>query len=145
MTKEETRIVLEAIKTRRSFRKYKSTPVPQELIDQVIEAGTYAASGKSMQPWLVIQVTDEDTKRRIRRANALIMGKSEDADPFYGAPVYLIVLSERANPNHVYDGTLMMGNMMLAAHAVGLGSCWINRAAKSLSSPNGKPGSRKSV
>ena len=65
MTKEETRIVLEAIKTRRSFRKYKSTPVPQELIDQVIEAGTYAASGKSMQPWLVIQVTDEDTKQRI--------------------------------------------------------------------------------
>lgn len=138
MTKEETRIVLEAIKTRRSFRKYKSTPVPQELIDQVIEAGTYAASGKSMQPWLVIQVTDEDTKQRIRRANALIMGKSEDADPFYGAPVYLIVLSERANPNHVYDGTLMKGNMMLAAHAVGLGSCWINRAREEFEQPEWK-------
>lgn len=144
MTKEETRIVLEAIKTRRSFRKYKSTPVPQELIDQVIEAGTYAASGKSMQPWLVIQVTDEDTKQRIRRANALIMGKSEDADPFYGAPVYLIVLSERANPNHVYDGTLMMGNMMLAAHAVGLGSCWINRAREEFEQPEWKkPGSKR--
>lgn len=54
LTKEESLAVLKAIKTRRSIRKYKSTPVPQELIDQVIEAGTYAASGKSQQPWLVI-------------------------------------------------------------------------------------------
>ena len=66
------------------------------------------------------------------------MGKSEDADPFYGAPVYLIVLAERSNPNHVYDGTLMMGNMMLAAHAVGLGSCWINRAREEFEQPEWK-------
>ena len=137
MTPQDTKNILDAIniKSRRSIRKYKKTPVPQELIDRVIEAGTYAATGKSQQPWLVVQVTDEATKDRIRRANALIMGKSEDADPFYGAPVYLIVLAERANPNHVYDGTLMMGNMMLAAHALGLGSCWINRAREEFDMP----------
>ena len=138
MTKEETRAVLDAIKTRRSIRRYESTPVPQELIDQVIEAGTYAASGHGEQPWMVIQVTDEATKDRIRRANALVMGKDEDADPFYGAPVYLIVIADRTNPNHVYDGTLMMGNMMLAAHALGLGSCWINRAREEFDQPEWK-------
>lgn len=72
LTKEESLAVLKAIKTRRSIRKYKSTPVPQELIDQVIEAGTYAASGKSQQPWLVIQVTDAETKDRIRRSNPFL-------------------------------------------------------------------------
>lgn len=138
MTENESRIVLDAIKTRRSIRKYQSTPVPQELIDQVIEAGTYAASGKSQQPWLVIEVTDATTKDRIRRANATIMGQTEDADPFYGAPVYLIVLADRSNPNHVYDGTLMLGNMMLAAHALGLASCWINRAREEFEQPEWK-------
>lgn len=138
MTPQDTKNILDAIKSRRSIRKYKKTPVPQELIDRVIEAGTYAATGKSQQPWLVVQVTDEATKDRIRRANALIMGKSEDADPFYGAPVYLIVPAERANPNHVYDGTLMMGNMMLAAHVLGLGSCWINRAQQEFEQPEWK-------
>lgn len=83
-------------------------------------------------------MTDAETKDRIRRSNAIFMGKSEDADPFYGAPVYLIVLAERSNPNHVYDGTLMMGNMMLAAHAVGLGSCWINRAREEFEQPEWK-------
>ena len=77
MTPQDTKNILDAIKSRRSIRKYKKTPVPQELIDRVIEAGTYAATGKSQQPWLVVQVTDEATKDRIRRANALIMGKSE--------------------------------------------------------------------
>lgn len=128
MINEKAQAVLEAIKERRSVRKFKNEAVPTELINKVIEAGTYAASGKSMQPWKVVVVTDEATKKRIRIANARILGKDDSADPFYGAPVYIIVLAERANPNHVYDGTLMMGNMMLAAHVLGLGSCWINRA-----------------
>lgn len=137
-TTEQQQIIFDAIKTRRSFRKYQNKPVPQALIDQVIEAGTYAASGKSLQPWLVIQVTDADTKERIRRANAAVMGRSEEFDPFYAAPVYLIVLGLRENPNHVYDGTLMMGNMMLAAHTLGLGSCWINRAREEFEQPEWK-------
>ena len=72
---------------------------------------------------------------RLRRDNARFMGADPGADPFYGAPVYLIVLAERANRNHVYDGTLVMGNMMLAAHALGLGTCWINRAREEFDTP----------
>ena len=131
----EAEIVMHNLLTRRSVRKYQSTPVPQELLDRIIEAGTYAASGKSQQPWILIQVTEPDVMERLRRVNAQIMGVAEDADPFYGAPVYLIVLAERQNKNHVYDGTLVMGNMMLAAHALGLGTCWINRAREEFDMP----------
>lgn len=131
----EAEIVMHNLLTRRSVRKYQSTPVPQELLDRIIEAGTYAASGKSQQPWIIIQVTEPGVMERLRRINAQIMGVAEDADPFYGAPVYLIVLAERQNKNHVYDGTLVMGNMMLAAHALGLGTCWINRAREEFDMP----------
>lgn len=138
MTEKETQTVLDAMKTRRSIRRYKPDAVPQELIDKIVEAGTFAASGHGEQPWLVVQLTDPATRDRLRRANARVMGQSEDADPFYGAPVWLIVLAERANTNHVCDGALMMGNMMLAAHALGLGSCWINRAREEFDMPEWK-------
>ena len=131
----EAEIVMHNLLTRRSVRKYQSTPVPQELLDRIIEAGTYAASGKSQQPWIIIQVTEPGVMERLRRVNAQIMGVAEDADPFYGAPVYLIVLAERQNKNHVYDGTLVMGNMMLAAHALGRGTCWMNRAREEFDMP----------
>lgn len=135
MNANETQTVLNAIKTRRSIRRYKPDAVPQELIDQVVEAGTFAASGHGEQPWIVVQLTDPAVRDRLRSVNARLMGQSEDADPFYGAPVWLIVLADKANANHVYDGTLMMGNMMLAAHALGLGSCWINRAREEFEQP----------
>ena len=131
----EAEIVMHNLLTRRSVRKYQSMPVPQGLLDRIIEAGTYAASGKSQQPWIIIQVTEPGVMERLRRVNAQIMGVAEDADPFYGAPVYLIVLAERQNKNHVYDGTLVMGNMMLAAHALGLGTCCINRAREEFDMP----------
>ncbi len=131
----EAQAVLDNLLNRRSVRKYLSTPVPQELLDRIIEAGTFAASGKSQQPWLIIQVTDPEVQARLRRDNARFMGAEPDADPFYGAPVYLIVLAERQNRNHLYDGTLVMGNMMLAAHALGLGTCWINRAREEFDTP----------
>lgn len=132
---QQAEIVLQNMLTRRSVRRYQSAPVPQHLLDRVIEAGTYAASGKSMQPWIIIQVTDKAVQERLRKVNAEIMGAESGADPFYGAPVYLIVLAERQNRNHVYDGTLVMGNMMLAAHALGLASCWINRAREEFDMP----------
>lgn len=127
--------VIEAIKTRRSVRKYKNDPVPQNLIDQVIEAGTYAASGHGEQPWLVIQIKSPSIREKLRQTNALLLGLSPNADPFYGAPVCLIILGLRNNPNHIYDASLMMGNMMLAAHVLGLGSCWINRAREEFEQP----------
>lgn len=126
--------VVNAILTRRSCRSYLPQFPEESLIDQIVEAGTYAASGKSKQPWRIIVIRDAATQARIRQANASFL-KADVADPFYGAPVYLLVVSERENPNHVYDGTLVLGNMMLCAHALGLASCWINRAREMFDQP----------
>ena len=129
--------VLEKIKGRRSVRKYKPDMVPRELIDQVIEAGLYAASGVNHQSSIIIAVTDKEVRDRFAKMNAEIWGKG-DFDPFYGAPVVLIVLDEKDWRNHVYDGSLVMGNLMLAAHELGLGSCWINRAKEEFETEEGK-------
>ena len=122
--------------TRRSVRKYKPKMPPREVIEKVAEAGTYAATGKNQQSPIIIAVTNKDLRDRMSRLNAQVLGV--DFDPFYGAPVVLVVLAERSNPNHVYDGSLVMGNLMLAAHAMGLGSCWINRARQVFDSDEGK-------
>ena len=120
--------VLRALKERRSVRRYKADAVPQESLDAIIEAGLYAATGKNLQDVIIIDVTDKATIDRFRDSNRNIGGWDESVDPFYGAPALLIVLAEKAQKNRRYDGALAMGNMMLAAHALGLGSCWINRA-----------------
>lgn len=120
--------VLDKIMTRRSIRKYKPDAVPQEYIDQIIEAGLYAASGKGLQNTIIIQVTNKELRDEIAKKNCEIGGWEEGFDPFYGAPAMLIVLAKKESSNRVYDGSLVMGNLMLAAHELGLGSCWINRA-----------------
>ena len=130
--------VLEQIKNRRSIRKYKPDEVPQELLDQIIEAGLYAASGKNLQSAIIIQVTNRELRDEISRRNAQIMGQPKGHDPFYGAPAMLIVLGKKDQPNHVADGSLVMGNLMLAAHELGLGSCWINRAKEEFDTPWGR-------
>lgn len=120
--------VLNKMKTRRSIRKYKPDMIPQELLDKIIEAGTYAASARGCQNTIIIQVTDRELRDRIVQMNCEIGGWAEGYDPFYGAPAMLIVLAKRDWPNRVYDGSLVMGNLMLAAHELGIGSCWIHRA-----------------
>lgn len=119
---------LENIKTRRSVRKYKPDMVPQEILDKIIEAGLYAASGMGQQNTIIIQVTNKELRDKISKMNQEIGGWKEGFDPFYGAPVMLIVLAKKDWPNRVYDGSLVMGNLMLAAHDLGIGSCWIHRA-----------------
>lgn len=128
--------VLEQIKNRRSIRRYKPDMVPQEVLDQIIEAGLYAASGAGKQAAIIIQVTNKELRDEISRINAGIMGA--DTDPFYGAPVILIVLGKKDWPTHVYDGSAMMQNLMLAAHELGVGSCWIHRAKEEFESQWGK-------
>lgn len=130
--------VLEKMKTRRSIRKYKPDMVPQELLNQIIEAGVYAASGKNRQDSIIIQVTDRKLRDEIMRMNCEIGGWQEGFDPFYGAPAMLIVLTRKDNPNRVYDGSLVMGNLMLAAHELGIGSCWIHRAKEEFETEWGK-------
>lgn len=117
---------LELMKTRRSVRKFKSEPVPKELIDKIAEAGTYAASGRNRQTPIVIVVTDKDVLEGLRKTNAEIMGVN--MDPFYGAPAVLVVVASKEYATYTYDGSLVMGNLMLAAHSLGVSSCWIHRA-----------------
>ena len=124
---------MQNILTRRSIRSYKPDPVPRELIDQVVRAGTYAPTGMGEQSPIILAITDRETRDRLSRANAKIMGR--DIDPFYGAPAVLVVLADKSKPNHVYDGSLVMANLMLAAHALGVGSCWINRARQVFERP----------
>lgn len=122
--------------TRRSIRKYKPDMLPREVIDRIAEAGTYAPTGKNQQSPIIIAVTNKALRDRMAQMNAEVLGI--DSDPFYGAPVVLVVLAERSNPNHVYDGSLVMANLMLAAHALGVGSCWINRAREVFDTDEGK-------
>ena len=119
---------VEDLITRRSVRKFKVHPVPKELLDQVIEAGLYAPSGRNFQSSIIIAVSNPELRNRIAEINCRIGGWAKDFDPFYGAPTILIVLGDKSRPNYLYDGSLTMGNLMNAAHAVGLGSCWIHRA-----------------
>ncbi len=117
--------VLEKMQTRRSIRRYKSDMVQKDVIDKIVEAGTFAASGMNLQTPVIIAVTNKEIRDKMAGANAQIMGNN--GDPFYGAPVVLVVLAEKKG-TYVYDGSLVMGNLMLAAHELGVGSCWIHRA-----------------
>ena len=120
--------VLKAIKERRSVRKYKPDMLPDETIDQIIDAGLYAASGRGKQAPIIIAVTNEELRAKLSAANCKIGGWQEGFDPFFGAPVVLIVLADKSAHTYVYDGSLTIGNMMLAAHSLGIGSCWVHRA-----------------
>lgn len=129
--------VAKTILARRSTRKYKPDVLPKTIIDQVIQAGMYAASGMNRQSPIIIAVTDKKTRDKLSAMNAKIMGDL-DSDPFYGAPVVLIVLANKDIPTHIYDGSLVMGNMMLAAEELHLGSCWIHRAKEEFETTDGK-------
>lgn len=120
--------IIKAIKERRSIRKFKPDMPKREDLDAIIEAGLYAASGKASQSPIIIAVTKKELRDKISRDNCKIGGWDESFDPFYGAPAILIVLADTERPTHVYDGSLVIGNMMLAAHSLGLGSIWIHRA-----------------
>ena len=130
--------VLKEMKERRSIRKYKADMVPQEILDQIIEAGLYAASGKGTQNTIIIQVTKKELRDKIAEMNRKIGGWEEGFDPFYGAPAMLIVLARKDWPTGIYDGSLVMGNLMLAAHDLGIGSCWIHRAKEEFETEWGK-------
>lgn len=127
---------LNIMKTRTSVKKYKPDMVPKELIDQIIEAGLYAPSGMNGQSPIVVAVTNKELRDKLSKMNAAIMGAN--IDPFYGAPVVLVVLADKTRPTYLYDGSLVMENMVLAAHELGLGSCWIHRAKEEFESEEGK-------
>ena len=129
---------MENILTRRSCRKYLDKPVPKELLDQVLLAGAYAPSAMGRQPGKVVVLRDPEEIRELEQWNSEIAGGSRvGTHMFYGAPVVLVVLVKDF-PTAVEDGSLILGNLMLAAHSLGLGSCWIHRAREEFDSPRGK-------
>lgn len=136
MELDKATVVFEAMKARRSVRKYTVEAVDKADVERVAEAGLWAASGMGRQATKIVAVTDRALRDRLSKMNAKIMGK--DGDPFYGAPVVLVVLFRNDCPTGVYDGSLVMADMMLMASALGLGSCWIHRAREEFESDEGK-------
>lgn len=128
--------VLEALKNRRSVRKYKPEQITKEELNAVLEAGSYAPTGMGLQSPKIVVVQKPELIKKLSRMNAVVMGT--DKDPFYGAPTVLVVLADPRRSTFVEDGSLVMGNLMNAAYAVGLGSCWIHRAREVFDSPEGK-------
>ena len=131
----------ELLKSRRSIRRYKPEQVSEDLLDAVLEAGLYAASGMNTQNTVMVAVRDKETRDQLSRMNAAVMGV--DSDPFYGAPCVVVVLVDPERYTWVEDGSLVMGNLMQAAYEAGLGSCWIHRAQQMFDSPEGKELLRK--
>lgn len=126
----------EDLLTRRSVRKYSDRPVEDEKLDKVLTAGLYAPTGMNNQAPILVAVRDKATRDKLSRMNAAVMGAS--GDPFYGAPCVIVVLSDPERMTWVEDGSLVLGNLMNAAHSLGLGSCWIHRAKECFDTPEGK-------
>ena len=120
--------ILKAIKERRSIRKFKAEMPKKEDLAQIVEAGLYAASGKNQQAAIILAITNKEMRDKLSKANCKIGGWPDGFDPFYGAPAVLVVLADKNWVTSMYDGSLVMGNMMLAAHSLGIGSIWIHRA-----------------
>lgn len=131
---EET---IKDLKERRSIRKYQDRQIEEADLQKILEAGMYAPTGMGMQSPLMVVVQDRDTIAKLSKMNAKIFG-NENMDPFYGAPTVIVVLADKNRPTYIEDGSLVMGNLMNAAHALGLGSCWIHRAKQEFESEEGK-------
>jgi len=127
---------LTTLKTRRSCRAYKPELIEEEKLNAILEAGTYAATGMGKQSPVIIAVTDREVRDQLSKINAAVMGV--DFDPFYGAPEVLVVLADKSIPTYVFDGSLVMGNMMNAAADLGVASCWVHRAKEEFESETGK-------
>ena len=127
--------IIRAMEERRSIRSFKPEMPSKEVLQQIVEAGLYAASGKGQQAAIVVAVTNKALRDKLAEENRRIAGAPEGSDPFYGAPAVLVVLGRKDWPTHVYDGSLVMGNLLLAAHALGLGSIWIHRAKEEFEEP----------
>lgn len=121
---------------RRSVRSFEDRPIEEQDLEAILKAGTFAPTAMNRQSPILVAVTNPDVVRELSRLNAKVMGS--ESDPFYGAPAVIVVLADRSVGSHVYDGSLVMGNLMLAAHSLGVGSCWIHRAKEVFDSAEGK-------
>lgn len=127
---------VKVLRERRSIKKYKSEQIKDDELEAIIEAARYTASGHNYQPVKVVAVQDKATRDKLSQINAKILGAA--MDPFYNAPTVLVVLADKTSPTYVEDGALVLGNLMNAAHAIGVDSCWINRARETFETEEGK-------
>jgi len=130
-------VAMENLLTRRSVRQYTDQVPPMDVIEEICKAGTYAPTGMNRQSPIIIAVTNREMRDSLSRLNARVL-ENDSIDPFYGAPVVLVVLADSSAHTYLEDGSLVMGNLMNAAHAKGLGSCWIHRAKEVFESEEGK-------
>ena len=136
--------IIQNIITRRSVKSYKNVMPPMRLIEEICKAGSYAPSGMGAQSPIIIAVTNKEMRDRLSRINLQIVTNNKlttssgHSDPFYGAPCVLVVLAEKSRGTRIYDGSLVIANLMLAAHSLGLGSCWIHRAKETFETEEGK-------
>ena len=128
--------VIQCLCTRRSVRAFQSKQIEPAQLEQILQAGTFAPSGRGMQATKMVVVQDPEVIARLSSMNAAVMGS--DGDPFYGAPTVIVVFADRNRNTYIEDGSLVMGNLMNAAHAVGVYSCWIHRAREVFESEQGK-------
>jgi nitroreductase len=127
---------LAVLKSRRSCRAYKTDHVEGDKLNAIIEAGTYAPTGMGRQSPIILVIRDQEIRNKLAKLNAAVMGVK--IDPFYGAPDLIVVLANKDVPTYIYDGSLVMGNMMNAAADLGVASCWIHRAKEEFESEEGK-------
>lgn len=124
------------IKTRRSIKKYQNKMIPEDILNEILTAATYSPSGKNLQSSIIVAITNKEVRDKLSRLNAKVM--NTDIDPFYGAPIVAVVLGNKEIPTYIYDGSLVMGNLMTAAHSLGISSCWIHRAKEVFETEEGK-------
>ena len=127
---------LEIIRTRRSCRSYQPEQITDEQLNAVLEAGTYAPTSRGLQSPYIVAIQNKDLLERLAQMNAEVMGVT--TNPYYDAPTYVLVFVPADAPNGIQDASLVLENMMLAAHAQGLGSCWIHREREMFATEEGK-------
>ena len=130
---------MEVLLNRRAIRKFKNDPIPAEILDAVLEAGTFAPTGSGKQSPVILVLQDEEKVNKAKALNAKVMGT--DRDPYYGAPVILLVLATERAVNEeiaILDAAAVTTNLLNAAYAAGLGSCWIHRCKEMFAMEEGK-------
>lgn len=127
---------LQVLKTRRSCRKYQQKQIKKEELDAILEVGTYAPTGMGKQSPIIVVIQDQETITKLSKLNAAVMGSM--SDPFYGAPTLLVVFADRKVTTYVEDGALVIGNMLNAAHAIGVDSCFVYRAKEMFETEEGR-------
>lgn len=130
--------ILDIIESRRSIRKFKNQMIEPQLLEKVLKAGTFAPSGKNRQASIILAITNKEVRDRLSRICATLRGLDENSDPFYGAPVVCVVLASKDVPTYIYDGSVVMENMLLEAHSLGLGGCWIHHCKQIFETEYGK-------